>query len=60
LRKIFVLCYDYLTIGVGLSPDFAVIGVAQTCVTYRLCFITCFAQPLRERRRQLGIDQKSH
>lgn len=59
-RKVLVLGHDDRAVFQRVRPDLAVLGVAQTCVLDVRGLVTGFAKPVRQRRRELRIDQKLH
>ena len=57
-RKVFVLGYDNRAALQRPGPNRRIVRIAQPYVLDVLGLVTCLPQPARERRGQLGIDQK--
>src|SRR5690606_17002803 len=59
-REVFVLGQDDRLVGQGVRPDRAILRVPQADVLNMGGVVTRVAQPTRQRRRELGVDQQLH
>lgn len=60
LRKILIFGDDDPVRGLGMSPDRAILRLAQSDLAHCLRVVTRLAQPACERGRKLGVDQELH